>query len=108
MGFTQFSIMMEQIDRQNESKEPPKPKDEDKLFTDDFMLCADCKRELALKKIDFTQQSLTEMRTKAEVDRLIAQGQFPRLSNLICLTCESLCCRNCFLKHHRGDESQES
>jgi|LakMenEpi03Aug12_release.lakeMendotaPanAssembly.Ray.scaffolds.fasta_scaffold5592926_1 hypothetical protein len=45
--------MMEQIEKQNEAKEPPKPKEEEKLFTEDFMLCADCKRELSLKKIEF-------------------------------------------------------
>jgi len=54
IGFTQFSIMMEQIEKQNEAKEPQKPKEEEKLFTEDCMLCADCKRELTLKKIEFS------------------------------------------------------
>ena len=72
------------------------------------MLCADCKRDLTAKKIEFAcPEGKPELRTRAEVDKLIAAGQFPRLSQLICLTCEALACRQCFLKFHRGS-SEES
>lgn len=37
--------MMEQVEKQK-ALENPKPKDEDKLFTEHFMLCDNCKTHL--------------------------------------------------------------
>jgi hypothetical protein len=79
--------MMEQFEKQK-ALENPKPKDEDKLFTEHFMLCDNCKTHL-----DYEETEQPPMITKAEVDKLIAAGKYPKISTLMCLPCETLCCR---------------